>query len=195
MGHLCGSICKRKRGIACKTCRTSGGASVALLDANGKPVKPPMAGNYRLATPREKGATVDMYFDGLSYRWTAEDVGQYFGRETTQVNVYGWVRDLSKSADEILRTMNVTTGDEWVADEVAVKVGGRNYWLFNLMDSETRFLLAAYLSPVQTSRAAGRGNGVGVGAGKGGKCAAGNQDGRVGVISGCLAAGIPYPPG
>ena len=79
---------------------------------------------------------------------------QHFGRETTQVSVYGWVRDLSKRGDEILRPMKVATGDEWVADEVAVKAAGRNYWLFNVMDSDTRFLLAAYLYPVRTSRAA-----------------------------------------
>ena len=50
--------------------------------------------------------------------------------------------------------MKVTTGDVWVANEVAVKVGGKNYWLFNGMDSDTRFVLAAYLSPARTTRAA-----------------------------------------
>ena len=48
--------------------------------------------------------------------------------------------------------MKVDTGRVWVADEVAVKVGGKNYWLFNVMDSQTRFLLAAYLSPTRTTR-------------------------------------------
>ena len=51
------------------------------MDANGKPVNPP-AGKYRQATPHEKGAAVAMYYDGLSYRRTAENVGQHFGRET-----------------------------------------------------------------------------------------------------------------
>ena len=36
----------------------------------------------------------------------------------------------------------------------AVKVGGKNYWLFNVMDSDTRFLRSAYLSPTRTTRAA-----------------------------------------
>ncbi len=35
-----------------------------------------------------------------------------------------------------------------------VNVGGTNYWLFNVMDSDSRFLLAAYLSPERTTRAA-----------------------------------------
>ena len=79
---------------------------------------------------------------------------QYFGRETGQLSVYRWVRELTEKADAVLRTMKVTTGDVGVADEMVVKVGGRNYWLFNVMDSDTRFLLAAYLSPVHTTRAA-----------------------------------------
>ena len=95
-----------------------------------------------------------MYFDGLSYRRTAENMETYFGRETTQVTVYRWVRELAHKAAEILRPMKAATGDSWVADELVVNVGGKNYWLFNVMDSDTRFVLAAYLSPVRTSRAA-----------------------------------------
>ena len=123
-----------------------------MLDAHGKPVKPP--GPHAHATPHEKGAAVDMYYDGLSYRRTAENVGQYFGRETNEATVYRWVRDLAAKADNVLRPMKVTTGDTWVADEMVVNVGGKKLWLFNVMDSETRFVLAAYLSPVRTTRAA-----------------------------------------
>ena len=123
-----------------------------MLDANGKPVKPP--GPHAHATPHEKGAAVDLYFDGLSYRRTADNMEHYFDRETNTATVYRWVRDLSKKADEVLRPMKVDTGRVWVADEVVVKVGGKTYWLFNVMDSQTRFLLAAYLSPTRTTRAA-----------------------------------------
>ncbi len=153
MGHLCGATGKRKTGQACRTCRSSGGARVVQLDARGKPARPPN-GQYRQATPHEKGAAADLYFDGVSYRRTAKNMEQYFGRETGQMSVYRWVRDLSKKADEVLRPMKVDTGRVWVADEVVVRVGGKNYWLFNVMDSQTRFLLAAYLSPTRTTRAA-----------------------------------------
>ena len=76
MGHLCRGNCKRKTGQACQTCRTSGKARVVELDANGKPVKPP--GPHAHATPHEKGAAVDLYFDGVSYRRTAENMESVF---------------------------------------------------------------------------------------------------------------------
>ncbi len=95
MGHLCGSTCKRKTGQPCRTCRTPGGARVVQLDARSKPVNPPN-GQYRQATPHEKGAVADLYFDGVSYRRTAKNMGEYFGRDMDPTVVYKRVRDLSK---------------------------------------------------------------------------------------------------
>ena len=86
MGHLCGSTCKRKKGIACQTCRMAGKPTAVKLDDKGAPVKP--AGKRLHATPHERGAAVDMYYDGVSYRRTAENIGQYFGRETSPGSVY-----------------------------------------------------------------------------------------------------------
>ena len=154
MGHKCKSPnCKRRTGERCDTCRVGGGGvRVVMLDANGKQIKP--AGKRPHATPHEKGAAVDMYFDGLSYRRVARNMEQYFDRKTEPKTVYRWVRELSGTADEILRPMKVNTGREWVADEMMVNVGGEKMWLFNVMDSDTRFVLAAYLTPERTARAA-----------------------------------------
>lgn len=154
MGHKCTSEhCKRRTGERCDTCRVGGGgARVAVLDANGKPVKP--EGKRPHATAHEKGAAVDMYFDGLSYRRTAGNMEQYFGRKTDPASVYNWVRELTGKAGDILGPQPVNAGTSWVADEVVVKVGGQNYWLFNVMDADTRFVLAAYLSRVRNARAA-----------------------------------------
>lgn len=95
-----------------------------------------------------------MYFDGLSYRRIAENIEEYFGRKTNPVTIMRWVHDYSARAQEIIGDTKIHTGPEWVADEIVVRVGGRKYWLFNVMDSDTRFVLAAYLSPERTARAA-----------------------------------------
>ena len=153
MGHKCTSPnCKRRTGERCDTCRIGGGARLVLHDAAGRPVKP--EGKRPHATPHEKGAAVDMYFDGLSYRRVAGNMEQYFDRKTDAATVYRWVRELTGQADEILRPMKVNTGPTWVADEMVVNVGGEKLWLFNVMDSDTRFVLAAYLSPDRNLRAA-----------------------------------------
>ena len=124
-----------------------------MLDERGKASDPPNK-HYRQATPHEKGAAVDMYFDGVSYRKTAQNIEQYFGRKTGSTSIYRWVRELTAKADKALKPMKVNAGKTRVADEVVINVGGQNYWLFNVMDSDSRFLLAAYLSPERTTRAA-----------------------------------------
>ena len=140
MSHNCGSTCRRKQAIPtrCDTCRRSASANPR-----------------RHATPREIAAAVDMYFDGLSYRKVARNMGDHFNLATGQVTVHRWVQKYSQKASEIAAEFPVRTGgDEWVADEVAVKVGGEQYWLFNVMDADTRFVLSAYLSRERTTRAA-----------------------------------------
>ncbi len=155
MVHKCTSPhCKRRTGERCDTCRVGGGGGrrMIVVDALGKPGKP--EGKRPHATPHEKGVAVDMYFDGLSYRRIAGNMEQYFGRETSPMTVYRWVRESTGKADEILRPMKVNTGPTWVADEMVVNVGGEKMWLFNIMDSDTRFVLAAYLTPHRTTRSA-----------------------------------------
>ena len=138
MGHLCGSTCKRKQTppIPCETCNY------------GRKSRRPHA------TPQQIGAAVDMYFDGLSYRRVAENVEDYFDRKTGAASVYRWVQEQTARANDVVQDLRVQTGPEWVADEMAVRLGGKQYWLFNVMDSKTRFILGAYLSPDRTTRAA-----------------------------------------
>ena len=133
MGHNCGTTCKRKTGETCATCRI---------------------GARPHATARQIGAAVDMYFDGLSYRRVAENIGEYFDRPTNAATVYRWVHEQTSRANDIVSDIKLDTGPEWVADELVVNVSGKQYWLFNVMDAKTRCVLAAYLSPERTTRAA-----------------------------------------
>lgn len=137
MSHNCGSTCKRKSGESCATCRVGGGHS-----------------RRPHATPAQIGAAVGLYFDGLSYRRCAENVDEILGRPTNPATVYRWVQEQTRRAGDMVNDVKVNTGPEWVADELAVKVGGKQMWLFNVMDSKTRFVLAAHLSPERTTRAA-----------------------------------------
>ncbi len=122
MGHLCGSTCKRKTGDRCETCRRPGGEyKVLTIDPSKKETR------RQHATPVEIGAAVDMYFDGISYRRTAENIGDYFGRPTNATTVYRWVKEQTARAKEVVEGSKVETGPEWVADELQVRVGGGKY--------------------------------------------------------------------
>ena len=146
MSHNCGSTCRRKIGARCVTCRRPGTTDETEEhdDAN----------RGRHANPREIGAAVDMFYDGLSYRKVSDNMGEHFNLDTGGATVHRWVQDYSAKAVEMAEEHPVKTGREWVADEVQVELGGRRYWLFNVMDADSRFVLAAHLAPERTPQAA-----------------------------------------
>ena len=137
VGHNCGSNCKRKTGARCETCRRGGSKGATR----------------KHATPQQIGLAVDMYYSGLSYRKSGEILADHFERPTSEASIYRWVGQLTdKAKRELSEPVNV--GNEWVADELQVNLGGKKYWIFNVMDSGTRYVLAAYLTPHRTTRSA-----------------------------------------
>jgi len=44
--------------------------------------------------------------------------------------------------------------DEWHVDETVVKIAAKKYYLWFVIDSETRFILGFHLSPYRDSRQA-----------------------------------------
>ena len=147
MGHRCGSGCKRKTGERCETCRRPGGQAQDLTPTT-------KTARREHGTPQQIGLAVDMYFSGMSYRRCADVLEDHFDRPTSPSSVYRWVGDLSERAGREAAKQKIQTGDDWVADEIQVTVGGKKYWLFNVMDSKTRVVLAAYLTPRRTSQSA-----------------------------------------
>ena len=106
-------------------------------------------------TTQQIGAALQGYLDGQSYREVARSIGHTFETEPPdESNVYRWVQGYSRGAFEAMRRNKVPTSNEWVADELVVKVGSKKFWLWNVMDAKTRYLLATHLSPRRTQRAA-----------------------------------------
>ena len=101
------------------------------------------------------GAAVRKFYMGMSYKQIAELMAeQHDIPEPSKQTVYAWVKTYTDEAVEESRKPDykAQTGDTWVADEMVVKVGGKNYWNWNVMDEDSRYVLASYLSPNRTSQ-------------------------------------------
>ena len=105
--------------------------------------------------PEVTGAAVRMFYSGMSYKRIAEHIEDGFDvAEPSKATIYEWVRDYTKEAVEEMDDRKAHTSGHWVADEMVVWVGGQKYWNWNIMDSETRYILASHLSKNRDTRAA-----------------------------------------
>ena len=101
------------------------------------------------------GSAIQDHYDGKSYKKIAEALEkEYDIPEPSKATVYEWVRDFTAEAVDEMKEHKATTGGDWVADELVVDVGGKKAYLWNVMDSQTRYILATHLSPRRDSVAA-----------------------------------------
>jgi transposase-like protein len=97
--------------------------------------------------PHERVATaLGAYYMGRSLNSIPEVMYQLCGSFVTKASIDKWVARFSKLAIAEARKTTVTVGDTWLASENAVKIGGKSYRAIDIIDNETRFLLATRLS-------------------------------------------------
>ena len=105
--------------------------------------------------PEQIGAAVRMFYSGMSYKAIAEHMEDTFDiPEPSKRAIYQWVKEYTEAATDEMAGHPAHTSGEWVADEMMVWVGGEKYWHWNVLDSETRYVLASYLSKRRDTRAA-----------------------------------------
>ena len=93
------------------------------------------------------GGAIRKYYSGMSYKQIAEYMKDAYDiPEPSKATVYEWVRDYTQAAVDAMKDYPAQTGAHWVVDEMQLDVGGDSYWNWNVMDSDTRYILASYLS-------------------------------------------------
>ena len=84
---------------------------------------------------------------GLSYKQIAEAMAsRYDIPEPSKDTIYNWVVEFTDNATHAMRSYPAHTGGDWVADEMMVDVGGEKMWHWNVMDADTRYVLASHLA-------------------------------------------------
>lgn len=98
------------------------------------------------ADPEKIALALDLYFRGLSVRKVAEHFQQVHNLDISHMTVYRWIEQYSRLASEWMDNQQVQTSERWHIDETVVKVDGKKRFLWNVLDSESRFLLATHVS-------------------------------------------------
>lgn len=87
------------------------------------------------------------YYAGVSLNKIRDGIDQKIGRKPADSSIYGWVKKLTRIGLAEAKNHTPKVGDKWLADECVLKLkDGKKYWLINVIDHDTRFLLASRLS-------------------------------------------------
>ena len=102
--------------------------------------------NYGFENRQFDEATItgamQMYFAGMSVR----DISNHYsmmGTEVSHMTIYRWVSEYSRMTTTYLNGIVPRVGSWFRADEVWVKINGKQCYLFASMDDDTRYWLAS----------------------------------------------------
>lgn len=100
----------------------------------------------RQADPTNIARALDLYFRGLSIRKVREYLEQVERLSVSHMTIYRWVTYYSRLAAQWMDAQGARTSDVWHIDETVINVNGKNEYLWNVLDHDTRFLLATHVS-------------------------------------------------
>lgn len=89
---------------------------------------------------------MDCYYKGLSYRDISDQFKQFYGLSISHVSIREWVLKFGTIMDKYSKTLTPETSGKWNADETMIrtKKARQDYeYLWNVMDNETKFILAS----------------------------------------------------
>lgn len=85
---------------------------------------------------------LDLYMKGLSLRKVTDHIEQFFGVKVHYSTVLRWIDKYTKLINAYVEDLKPELSEVWHVDEMMIKTGGKWSWLWNVMDKDTRFLLA-----------------------------------------------------
>jgi transposase-like protein len=93
---------------------------------------------------------LNLYYDGLSLRKAQRNLEQIFGEKISQVTILNWIKKYSKLVKEFVTTLTPQLSGLWHEDETMLSCEGRNVWFWEMIDEDTRFLVASHISGTRT---------------------------------------------
>ena len=112
---------------------------------------------FGMRTPVDQvGASLNMYYTGSSLTDIAQHLKATYDNPVDRSTVYHWLMKFTYQAIALLEPLKPKVGDVWIADETAIRFNDKLYWIWDIIDRDTRFLVGSLLSPNRGTREAKR---------------------------------------
>lgn len=97
-------------------------------------------------------SAVDMYFRGMAVSDIQEHLKQEHGYSPSKSVIYDWIDRYTDLASKQFKDCHPQVGDVWIADETMLDVDGQHkVWFYDIIDRDTRFLLASRVALSRTT--------------------------------------------
>jgi len=91
-------------------------------------------------------AALNFYYDGLSLRKAQRNLEQIFGEKVSQVTILNWIKKYSRLVKEYMVTQVPQLSGLWHEDETMIQCEGRSIWFWEMVDEDTKFMVASHIS-------------------------------------------------
>jgi len=94
---------------------------------------------------------IDLYFEGLSVRKIQTQIKKIFGVYSNQMTIWKWIMKYSGLVSKFVETLNPQLMGIYKVDDTAIKCKGVQKWFWEIIDEETKFMVATHLSSSRTA--------------------------------------------
>ncbi|MBI4010517.1 MAG: IS6 family transposase [Candidatus Aenigmarchaeota archaeon] len=98
------------------------------------------------ADPKVVTLAMDLYYKGLSLRDISDTVKQFYGLEVSYEAVRNWITKFTQLTNDYVNKLQPKFSSTWHTDEQMIKVKGKWLYNWNVLDADTRFLIASNIT-------------------------------------------------
>jgi putative transposase len=95
-------------------------------------------------------AALNFYYDGLSLRKTQRNLEQVLGEKVSQVTILNWIKKYSELVKEYMIAQVPQLSGLWHEDETMLQCESRSIWFWEMIDEDTKFIVASHISGTRT---------------------------------------------
>jgi transposase-like protein len=96
-------------------------------------------------------SSIDFYFEGLSTRKIQTQIEKLYGVHVDHSTVLRWILKYSAMVSKYVETLTPQLLGIYHVDETAIKCKGVQKWFWEIIDDQTKFLVAGHLSGSRTA--------------------------------------------
>lgn len=93
--------------------------------------------------PQKITLCLDLYFRGISLRKIQEHLQAFYPHNSSHQTVLNWIRRYCMAISNFTDKLKINTSTQLTFDEMEYKTKGRQSFFFDIMDMETRYLIAS----------------------------------------------------